>query len=423
MAHILLDLDGTLTDTNAVHFEDVKCGRDRSFSLSDIPLIPGALQFVRSIKQMGHDVSIVSDSHGAYVERVAKQCFDVSCLALADKPNTARLRSFLRERFGFPDAASPEDFVMVGDTRLDVHLARALSIPSVSLEHDAEDPGEPRAFYRSRVARIKDGATYYCRSYGEVLRVLQSPAPHRLVLEDPAGRQSMRLLNERNKNGGYTMYRALGRQNQGLCDRYGGLVRYYEFQSVTRSSAFLAQISDDVSRYLSDVIRAGARDFSWDYITCVADKASTKPPRKMADLLHSIDIPIPKAEFFSWSLTVEGSIRHYPTTEGRRRFVGEFVFFRPGENLQGKNVIVLDDQYTTGATADSHVERLIEAGAANVLFIALFFIVSDVPSEMQCPRCGKITQIKFRKTDGRMFYSCTPREYNGSGCGWMEWAK
>lgn len=302
-----------------------------------------------------------------------------------------------------------------------MHVARGLSIPSVTLDHNVDDPGESRAFYRARTTRVKDGATYYCRSYDEVLGVLASPASHRLVLEDTAGRQSIRLLNEKNSNGGHTMYRSLARQNQGLCDRYGSLVRYYEFQSATRGVAFLQQISRDVAKYLGEVIRVSSQQFTWDYITCVADKATTKPAGKMENFLHSLDIAIPKAQLFSWSPTVEGSIRHQATTEGRKTFVDKFVFLRSDQNLQGKNIILLDDQYTTGATADSHVERLILAGARNILFIALFYLVSDVASERNCPRCGKISQIKFRKSDGRMFFSCTPPDYNGSGCGWMEW--
>lgn len=93
--HLLLDLDGTLVDTNSSIYDDIKYGRNRSFDLNSIPLLPGALEFVSAAKQHGHSVTIVSDSHQAYVGPVAEQIFDARWLALADKPNGAKLRTYL----------------------------------------------------------------------------------------------------------------------------------------------------------------------------------------------------------------------------------------------------------------------------------------------------------------------------------------
>ena len=73
--HILLDLDGTLVDTNASRYDGIKYGRDRSFSLNDIPVIAGAREFTEAVKSRGHSVTIVSDSHGAYVGAVSENIF------------------------------------------------------------------------------------------------------------------------------------------------------------------------------------------------------------------------------------------------------------------------------------------------------------------------------------------------------------
>ena len=137
--YVLLDLDGTLVDTNASKFDDIKFGRHRNFALSDIPIAPGALDFVAEIKRRGHSVAVVSDSHAAYVGPVSDKVFESPWLALADKPNTARLRAFLESKFGFPRHSLPEEFLLVGDTRLDIQAARGLSLPSALIFRGTDD--------------------------------------------------------------------------------------------------------------------------------------------------------------------------------------------------------------------------------------------------------------------------------------------
>jgi hypothetical protein len=266
--------------------------------------------------------------------------------------------------------------------------------------------------------RWKEGATYNCRSFGELLSVIEKPAKHRLVLEDRLGTAAARMFNGRNHNNGHTLIRGLGRQQQGPCDAYGAIGRYYKFGSEDRSDRFLAGVARDVSKYLHDEVMA--HDFiHWDMISCVADKLTTKPPRKMAKLLHALELELPKEELFVWSPDVTGSIRQENTRSGRMDFIKRFVRLDSKLNLTGRNVIVIDDQYTTGATAMSHVDMLLEAGVRNILFVALFFLTEEVPVEKICPRCSKTTRIKYRKRDGVPFYNCVPPEYNGTGCGWM----
>ena len=43
-----MDLDGTLVDTNASRYDGIKYGRDRSFSMGDIPIIAGARSFIEA---------------------------------------------------------------------------------------------------------------------------------------------------------------------------------------------------------------------------------------------------------------------------------------------------------------------------------------------------------------------------------------
>jgi predicted amidophosphoribosyltransferase len=89
-------------------------------------------------------------------------------------------------------------------------------------------------------------------------------------------------------------------------------------------------------------------------------------------------------------------------------------------SLIGKNVIVLDDQLTTGATAWHVIRKMKEKGTRNVLFIAMFQMVLPVNNDVMCPRCGQPMLIKMRRSDGHRFYSCTPVQYGGSGCGFIQ---
>ena len=89
-------------------------------------------------------------------------------------------------------------------------------------------------------------------------------------------------------------------------------------------------------------------------------------------------------------------------------------------SLKDKSIIVLDDQLTTGATAWHVIRKLKEKGVRNVLFIAMFQMILPVHNNVICPHCGKPMLIKMRRSDGHKFYSCTPPEYRGEGCGYIQ---
>lgn len=94
---ILIDLDGTLINT--VHpewkpYKDRKEGYNIDAILSQVPVFPGAKEFISSRKNKGDHVVVVSDSHFRYLNPICN-ILDVECVSLADKPNTAKLDEFL----------------------------------------------------------------------------------------------------------------------------------------------------------------------------------------------------------------------------------------------------------------------------------------------------------------------------------------
>ena len=76
---ILLDLDGTLTDTAHESFKPLKDGKVET-KISEIPIFPGAKDFVKEIIHLGHRPVIISDSHPKYVEKIARLIFNIPFL-------------------------------------------------------------------------------------------------------------------------------------------------------------------------------------------------------------------------------------------------------------------------------------------------------------------------------------------------------
>lgn len=165
----------------------------------------------------------------------------------------------------------------------------------------------------------------------------------------------------------------------------------------------------------------------------MTDKASTVPANKMKAIFDLVSTSIPKIELLKWKDNTQGSLRNRNLYNERKAFLEQFLmvslpkkevtdlFGKESEqpvSIQGRNIIVLDDQLTTGATAWYVIHKLKEKGAKNVLFVAMFQMILAVNNnDVICPRCGKPMVMKIRRSDGHRFYSCTPPEYSGSGCG------
>lgn len=278
------------------------------------------------------------------------------------------------------------------------------------------------------------GPTFVVKTFAEMEEIIDSPLNNLYSIESSfAGGQSLKAIrfsDNRYKDGSYACIRCLARQEQGECDKYARADKYYFMSNTNRTDDLLQKLANGISSFIN---QSAVLDQKWDYFTYLTDKASTVPANKMKAIFDLVSTSIPKIELLKWKDNTQGSLRNRNLYNERKAFLEQFLmvslpkkevtdlFGKESEqpvSIQGRNIIVLDDQLTTGATAWYVIHKLKEKGAKNVLFVAMFQMILAVNNnDVICPRCGKPMVMKIRRSDGHRFYSCTPPEYSGSGCG------
>lgn len=432
---VLLDLDGTLTDTAHADFKPYKDGL-RETVIADIPVFEGAVKFIAELKALGHLPFIVSDSHPKYVNKIAQEIFGFSIeedslnqiIYLADKPNIEKTRDYLSAFAHELDPHIPmihlpsdkDEFILIGDSWLDIELGRRLNIRTILTQFYKTTSIEKRDGIGQDWKPIKTGPTYYANSFSEIMEIIENPISSLLSIEaifqGENSSNAVRFLYRKYENG-FTIFRCLARQEDGECDRFARADKYYQIGSISRTAEFIGKLAQAVTNYLNKL--AAHPNYPWHYITYVPDKKTTKPPDKMKAIFDLIQSPFPKETLFDWDDNVAGNLREQPNYEARRNFISNYLHTMDEVDLRDKNVIVVDDQFTSSATANEISMQLRQKGAKNILFIALFYLILPVSSKM-CPKCGKPMKIKIKREDGHKFFSCVPPKFRGEGCGHIE---
>ena len=409
---ILLDLDGTLVNTMSPEFDIYRNGQ-ADISVDKIPLFNGAVDFVKNISINGNEVFIVSDSHPRYVDTIASRIFNLKSLSLAYKPNLEKITTFIDKQSSIK-LPSNRVFI-VGDRPLDITTARKLKVPSVFIEHSVNY--NPEIW----VAGTKIGPTYYCKGFSEVEKVFSDPLKHLLCIEGIEyskhciGCIKIGCVNYQSNRGNRLYKIALARQEVGPCDIFAKSNWYKKFSSPQRDKSFLQNLAEGVGNFINHFIESSG--ISFDLISYVSDKETTVPKNKMKDFVELIDINIPIEGVTYWRDGIEGSIRNQPKRIKRFNFVKKYLYVDSGSRIKDKNLVIIDDQITTGATMDAVTEMVWDKGANHVLYISLFSITNEIRSGKFCPECGKEMSIRNRKIDGARFYSCIPERFGGIGCG------
>ena len=433
---ILIDLDGTLINT--VHpswkpYKDGKDGYNIEAILSQVPVFPGAKEFIVSRKAKGDNVIVVSDSHFRYVNPICRM-LDVECVSLANKPNISKLEEFLTSHSCYKRDIECGNCVVIGDTKLDIEMGRRIGVMTIWFlpYRFTDEIKDERDGIGDDMLCKKMGPTFATKTFQELEAIIDSPSSYLYSIEAAfAGEttsRAVKLNDNKYADNSYACIRCLARQEQGVCDKYSRADKYYMMSNPQRTEDFLQTLATGISNYLNHP----SLNQGWDYFTYLTDKKTTTPPNKMKEIFDRVETNISKIQLLKWSDEVHGSLREQNLYADRQAFLQNFLSIEcPMEttldifgqehqatiHLKGKNVIVLDDQFTTGATAWHVIRKLKEKGVKNVLFIAMFQMVLPVNNGVQCPRCGKPMLIKMRRADGHRFYSCTPPQYGGDGCG------
>lgn len=413
---ILIDLDGTLTDTAHEKFRPYKDGLEET-DLSKIQLILGAKEFIRILQSNGHKPVIISDSHPKYVNKIVNELFKIPALSLADKPNPTKIANYLLSALN--GEATPENTFVVGDTWLDIEMGRALNFPTILTKFYTATGEENRDGIGQDWKHLKSGPTYFVNKFDEIHDILLNPLHNLLAVEgifqNNNCNKAFRLRTSKYPER-FVVHRTLGRQQNGECDKFAVADKYFEFQRADRTQETLQKLGKATANFLS-FVQQSMPNVTWDYFTFVSDKKTTQPPNKLSELFDLVKTTIPKHKFIHWTEEIEGSIRNKKDYKSRKEFVDKHIYLSNDTYLKGKNIIILDDQYTTGGTAYSICGKFIEKKAKNIIFVSLFYLINTVKSERVCPHCGTKLQVKVNRNKGTRFLSCVPQKYGGKGCG------
>lgn len=437
---LLIDLDGTLIDTVRPNWKPYKDGQD---NINDylvqfpLPVFPGASEFICSRKAKGDNIVVVSDSHFRYVNPICNK-LGVECVSLADKPNTSKMNKFLETHPNYKHDLDNGDCFVIGDTRLDIEFGRKIGAMTIwFLPYQiTEETKDERDGIGDEMLSKKYGPTFAAKTFEEMQSIIDAPLSNLYSIEatfaNSTSFRAIRFSDNRYVDGSYTCIRCLARQEQGACDKYARADKYYIMSNPQRTQDFLETLARGISNYINQpaLINQG-----WDYFTYLTDKISTTPPNKMREIFDLVKTSVPKVQLLKWEENVKGSLREQNLYRDRQAYLKNYLSVecpnvitmdmfgqeqQTALSLYRKNIIILDDQLTTAATAWHVIRKLKEKGARNILFIAMFQMTLSVDSGVICPICGKPMFIKIRRTDGHRFYSCTPPKYRGDGCGYIQ---
>ena len=421
---IFIDLDGTLIDTASIKYKALKDGHE-DFSARDIPVSYGAIDFVNHQKKIGNTLVILSDSHPKYVSKIAKEIFDLDYIYLADKPNTSRVLQYVESHPEIKDIFNiKSEFLIIGDSALDIQLGRKLKIPTVLIrlyEVTHNDDFDEADMVSDERCLIKYGPTYFVKNFQSISAIIDDRIGNLLAIEAiDKNRNSSNAVNfwKHKSQDRVVAFRCLARQENGACDQYARADLYFQIDNINRKQPVLQKLADGAGNYIAKA--CSHSEYHWDYITYVSDKKTTTPPNKMKDIFDLIQTDIEKVKLFEWDEVVSTSLREEKDYGSRQSFIREHLFVNKDIDVTNKNIIVIDDQLTTGATAFEIRRKLESLNAGNILFIALFYIILEVKDDKVCPKCGKPMSIKTNRKEGNKFYSCVSSQYGGTGCGYIE---
>lgn len=229
-----------MTDTAHEKYKPFKDG-DQETDTKDIPIIVGAKEFISEIQEKGYRPVIISDSHPKYVNKIAKEVFNIPGLSLADKPNPSNTKDYIKNNY--PDITDiNKNAFVIGDTWLDIELGRSLNCPTILTNFYTASSEDNRDGIGQDWKHLKSGPTFYANKFADIHEILSNPLQNLLAAEAIfQGINSAKAVRFRTKKYSerFIAYRALSRQNAGECDKFGIADKYFQFQSEDRKLELL----------------------------------------------------------------------------------------------------------------------------------------------------------------------------------------
>lgn len=130
---LLIDLDGTLINTVHPAWKPYKDGQENypiEPCLAQLPVFPGAREFIASRRAKGDSIIVVSDSHFRYVNPICDM-LGVERVSLADKPNVQKLTEYLDIHPDYKQEVDNGKCFVIGDAKLDIELGRHIGAMTI----------------------------------------------------------------------------------------------------------------------------------------------------------------------------------------------------------------------------------------------------------------------------------------------------
>ena len=129
-----------------------------------------------------------------------------------------------------------------------------------------------------------------------------------------------------------------------------------------------SQVARQAQRLVSEALaQEGARRQHFTVLTSLAEQG----PASQAALGRRLWIDRSDLHAILNELERDGLVRRIRDEQDRRRNVAGAFAVKPGRDVMGKRILLVDDVLTTGATAAECARVLLEAGAARVEILTL----------------------------------------------------
>lgn len=399
----LIDLDMTLLDTSALQaarkqqewdYVQANLHLARPFVLK--PAQPAPHEVPGILRGLGHPVAIVTSSPDWYAKAVLANFgvkYDV-LVAYGDtdqhKPHPAPLQEALK-RLG----VAPSDAYYVGDAEEDFAASYNAGVRSIG------------AGWNAAVEALYKKAPDICLYHPDLLT-----RPHLLPQLGYIAEVRMAGLNPLLHHGSILRCgpntHALGRYYPKKDGRHATdqlTAQILELKDKDNRSAFFGSV---LASYVN------ALQVRPTYATCVPPKPSQTNRIRFAATLAFMQPSVQGVTICPDGMYSLREVEDYKHTAPAARVAAVKDAFASKYTWDNKNVLLLDDVFTSGATSDE-CARMLAANAASHVQIVCFGVDQDPFVLHTCPYCNRVLKVYHRGYDGKPFWGCPGKFKDGCG--------